>query len=155
MNIPGALCCPNGELAVRIGAIVPDSSTTIVINSADRTRRIVGTEILRSLGLPNPVLALRNGTMGWRLARLALEHGSNRLFPEKPADLAIRRAAVVALAQRWGVVPAASEIVLGWATDPTRTLYVLDVRTREEFKATHLPGAVHAPGGQLLQATDQ
>lgn len=155
MNIPGALCCPNGELAVRIGAIAPDPFTPIVINCAGRTRSIMGAEILRSLGLPNPVLALRNGTMGWRLAGLALEHGSNRLYPEKPADLAARRTAVAALARRWGVISAAPETVLDWAADPSRTLYVLDVRTREEFESAHLPGAVHAPGGQLLQATDQ
>ena len=32
---------------------------------------------------------------------------------------------------------------------------MLDIRTPEEFAAGHLPIAVHAPGGQLLQATDQ
>jgi rhodanese-related sulfurtransferase len=30
-----------------------------------------------------------------------------------------------------------------------------DVRTPEEFSAGSIPGAVHAPGGQLIQATDQ
>ena len=29
------------------------------------------------------------------------------------------------------------------------------MRTPEEFAAGSLPGAVHAPGGQLIQATDQ
>ena len=38
---------------------------------------------------------------------------------------------------------------------PQRTTYVLDVRTAEEFAAGSVPGAVHAPGGQLVQATDQ
>ena len=36
-----------------------------------------------------------------------------------------------------------------------RTTYVLDVRSAEEFAAGTLTGARHAPGGQLLQATDQ
>jgi rhodanese-related sulfurtransferase len=35
-----------------------------------------------------------------------------------------------------------------------RTLYVLDVRTPEEFRAGHLSGARLAPGGQLVQETD-
>ena len=36
-----------------------------------------------------------------------------------------------------------------------RTLYLIDVRTPEEYAAGHLPGSIHAPGGQLIQATDQ
>ena len=35
-----------------------------------------------------------------------------------------------------------------------RTLYVLDVRTPEEYEAGHLDGARSAPGGQLVQETD-
>ena len=42
-----------------------------------------------------------------------------------------------------------------WLRDATRTTYLLDVRTPEEFAAGSLPGAVHAAGGQLIQATDQ
>jgi rhodanese-related sulfurtransferase len=34
-------------------------------------------------------------------------------------------------------------------------LYLFDARTAEEFEAGHLPGAVSAPGGQLVQATDR
>ena len=37
----------------------------------------------------------------------------------------------------------------------TRTLYVFDVRDPAEYAAGHMPGAVSAPGGQLVQATDQ
>ena len=39
--------------------------------------------------------------------------------------------------------------------DPDRTVYVLDVRDPAEFRAGHRPGSVNAPGGQLVQATDQ
>jgi rhodanese-related sulfurtransferase len=63
MNIPGGICCPNGELALRIGEIVPDPSTTIVVNCAGRTRSIIGAETLIALGVPNPVMALENGTL--------------------------------------------------------------------------------------------
>ena len=38
--------------------------------------------------------------------------------------------------------------------DAKRTVYLLDVRTPEEFAAGHLPGSLSAPGGQLIQATD-
>jgi rhodanese-related sulfurtransferase len=42
-----------------------------------------------------------------------------------------------------------------WRSDPLRTTYLLDVRTRAEFEAGRIPGSVHAPGGQLVQATDE
>ena len=31
MNIPGAICCPNGELALRVSRLVPDAATPIVV----------------------------------------------------------------------------------------------------------------------------
>ena len=40
-------------------------------------------------------------------------------------------------------------------SDTSRTTYLLDVRTPEEFAAHSVPGFAHAPGGQLIQATDQ
>jgi rhodanese-related sulfurtransferase len=39
--------------------------------------------------------------------------------------------------------------------DTSRTLYLLDVRTREDFERSHLAGSRHAPGGQLVQAGDE
>ncbi len=41
------------------------------------------------------------------------------------------------------------------ARTTARTLYVLDVRDPAEYEAGHVPGAISAPGGQLVQATDQ
>ena len=39
--------------------------------------------------------------------------------------------------------------------DAGRTLFVLDVRSPEEYRDGHLPGSKSAPGGQLVQATDK
>ena len=39
--------------------------------------------------------------------------------------------------------------------DESRTTYVFDVRDPAEYAAGHVAGALHAPGGQLVQATDQ
>jgi len=83
-NIPGGICCPNGELAYRIEVLAPDPDTTIVVNCAGRTRSIVGAQLLRSFGVENRVVALRNGTQGWCLAGLALEHGADRAYPAPP-----------------------------------------------------------------------
>ncbi len=154
MNIPTATCCPNGELALRVRQLVPSESTRIVVNCAGRTRSIIGAQTLINLGLRNPVFALKDGTQGWFLADLPLEHGNTRQYGE-PAAQDSMRAAALALAQRFGVPEVDAGTVRGWAGDDERSLFLCDVRTPEEFAAGSLPGAQHTPGGQLLQACDQ
>jgi rhodanese-related sulfurtransferase len=156
MNIPGGICCPNGELALRIGDIVPDPKTKIVVNCAGRTRSIIGAQTLIDFGVPNQVVALENGTQGWFLAGLQLEHGADRHYPERPtAASADLKARASKLAATHGAAFVAPEAAVGWLADTSRTTYLLDVRTPEEFTARSIPGFVHAPGGQLIQATDQ
>ncbi|MES2610065.1 MAG: rhodanese-like domain-containing protein [Pseudomonadota bacterium] len=156
MAIPGAVSVPNGELALRWRSLVPDAATPIVVHCAGRTRSIIGAQILRSLGVPNPVLALENGTQGWALAGLTLEHGSTRSGVQQPvAAHAGDQAAARGLAQEAGVHLLSVPQAQAWLDDSARTTYVLDVRTAGEFAAGTLTGARHAPGGQLLQATDQ
>lgn len=157
MNIPTAISCPNGELALRIRDLVPSESTHIVINCAGRTRSIIGAQTLINLGLRNPVSALENGTQGWYLADLKLEHGGTRRYPEpaQPGGPAGMRAAAQALAERFKVPVVDAQTVRGWAGDTRRTLFLCDVRSPEEFARGSLPGAQHTPGGQLIQATDQ
>ncbi|MGI9261459.1 MAG: rhodanese-like domain-containing protein [Woeseiaceae bacterium] len=157
MSLPRALCCPNAELGYRIQSLVPDDATTIVINCAGRTRSILGAEGLRMLNMPNPVFALENGTQGWRLAGLELMHGvAPQELPEpnnEQFDAAAQRARSLIAACQLELVSA--ETLSDWQRDPVRTTYSLDVRTSAEFDAGHWPGAHHAPGGQLVQATDQ
>ena len=157
MSIPGARCCPNGELAYRIGEMVRDARTPIVINCAGRTRSIIGAQTLISLGVPNPVFALENGTQGWYLADFALEHGATGGYPPVPAtaDLDAPRGRARSLAERHGVRFVDDEEARRWLADESRTTYLCDVRTPEEYAAGTLDGAANAPGGQLLQATDQ
>lgn len=158
MNIPGAICCPNGELALRIGELAPDPDTTIVVNCAGRTRSIIGAQTLINLGIPNKVYALENGTQGWYLADLPLEHKSNRLYPADVStqDLAALRARSQALSRRFDISVVEAATVESWLRDETRSVFLCDVRTDEEHAQGDLPPIVqHAPGGQLIQATDQ
>ncbi len=157
MNIPGGVCCPNGELVLRIGDIVPDPKTKIVVNCAGRTRSIIGAQTLIDFGVPNPVYALENGTQGWTLAGLELENGASRRYADKSrtAVAADLKARARALAGTHGVTFVSSPQVSSWLADLSRTTYLFDVRTPEEFAARSTPGFVHAPGGQLIQATDQ
>lgn len=155
-TIPGSVCCPNGELALRAEAMCAGAEA-IVVNCAGRTRSILGAETLRRLLPGRPVHALRNGTQGWFLAGFTVERGADRHHPDAvpPAQLQAARERVQALLRRHPVP------VIDWATwrqwqqQGERTGQLFDVRTQEEFQAGTLPGAVHAPGGQLLQATDR
>lgn len=155
MAIPGAVCVPNGELAAHIDAFAGAPDTTIVIHCAGRTRSIIGAQTLRNLGIRRDVFALENGTQGWMLAGLALEHGSTRSHADAPTSGDDARARAQALAQRLGIVALDVHAARAWLDDLTRTTYLLDVRTPEEYARDGLPFAQHAPGGQLVQATDQ
>ncbi|PUA18703.1 rhodanese-like domain-containing protein [Glaciimonas sp. PCH181] len=154
MSIPGAICCPNGELGYRIDDLVDDDSTTIVINCAGRTRSIMGAQTLINLAIRNPVFALENGTQGWFLADLPLQHGQQRRYPASGQKGEGRIAAATALAERTGVMWVDAAQVGRWWQDPLRSVFLCDVRTHEEFCTGSLPGAQHTPGGQLQQALD-
>ena len=157
MSIPGGICCPNGELVLRIGEIAPDPKTKIVVNCAGRTRSIIGAQTLIDFGVANPVVALENGTQGWTLAGLTLENGASRRHGDGlgAGDMAARKSRARALAETHGVAFVTADSAKTWVADPSRTTYLLDVRTAEEFAAGAVPGFAHAPGGQLVQATDQ
>ncbi|MFJ3487389.1 cystathionine beta-lyase [Pseudomonas sp. NPDC090202] len=156
MTIPGSVCCPNGELGYRLADLVSDETTPIVVNCAGRTRSIIGAQTLIDLGVKNPVYALENGTQGWYLADLPLEHGSSRRYApvSAAAPLNEQRQAAQRLARRGGVQTVNAAQVNAWAQDPARSLFLCDVRTPEEFAEGSLPGAQHTPGGQLIQSTD-
>lgn len=156
MSIPGGIDAPGAELVWRVHDLAPDPDTLVVVNCAGRTRSIIGCQSLRNAGIPNPVVALKDGTMGWDLAGLACERGSTRRAPDpSPEGAARARAAAERVAQRFGVRFATRTQVQGWQRDASRTLYLLDVRTREEFDARRIARSRHAPGGQLVQATDE
>ncbi|HDR9186090.1 rhodanese-related sulfurtransferase [Burkholderia vietnamiensis] len=155
MNIPTSTSVPGAELVLRVRALAPNPATQVVVNCAGRTRSIIGTQSLINAGLPNPVAALRNGTIGWTLAGQTLEHGAARRFPDdvEPAQRDEARRAARAVAERAGV-PRITLTELAALDEPGRTLYRFDVRTPEEYESGHLPGFLSTPGGQLVQETD-
>ncbi|HEX3952527.1 MAG TPA: rhodanese-like domain-containing protein [Stellaceae bacterium] len=156
MSIPGAFDCPGAELVYRVPDRVPSADTLVVVNCAGRTRSIIGAQSLRNAGLPNQVLALENGTMGWELAGLELARGHEEsLPPPSPAGLARARGLADAVAERFSLVRIDDTAFARLkAAAGERTLYVFDVRSPEEYAAGHLAGSRSAPGGQLVQATD-
>ena len=156
VSIPSATNVPGAELVLRIHDIAPSPDTLVVVNCAGRTRSIIGAQSLINAGLPNKVVALRNGTMGWSLAGLMPDSGKVKRFTEPSTDgLARAKAAAERVAKRFGVTRIGMKELDGFRADATRTLYVFDVRDPTEHVAGHFPGAINAPGGQLVQATDQ
>ena len=156
MNIPGATDVPGAELVYRIHDLAPDPATLVVVNCAGRTRSIIGAQSLINAGVPNDVVALKDGTMGWHLAGFALEHGATR-SATLPSAEALETAIACSdrVAERFGVSTISAGEAHAWCADSTRTTYLLDVRSPEEFAAAHLSGSRNAPGGQLVQATDE
>jgi rhodanese-related sulfurtransferase len=152
MNIPGSVSVPGAELVLRAGIAAPDPDTTIVINCAGRTRSIIGTQSLINAGVPNKVVALRNGTIGWTLADHALENGATKRGAIGPFAQAETNARDVAY--RAGVRRIGMDGLAALQAQATRTLYRFDVRDAEEYTAGHLKGFRHYPGGQLVQEID-
>jgi rhodanese-related sulfurtransferase len=156
VSIPTAVNVPGAELVLRARELAPSPRTTVVVNCAGRTRSIIGAQSLINAGLPNRVLALRNGTMGWSLAGFPCDSGQNRRAPGVSADnLQWARQAAMRVAESCGVKAVDRAAFERLRTEQDRTLYVFDVRDPVEYENGHVAGAVSAPGGQLVQATDQ
>src|SRR5437016_3446918 len=142
--VPGAISVPGGELVLRIGDLVSRPDTPIVVHCGGRTRSYIGAESLRRMRLPNPIVALENGTMGWDLAGLTLERGATR---RAPAPSARSRAAASLVAKRVAsedgiTFTTAAELEALIERRSHDNVAVLDVRTSEEYARGHVPGAV-------------
>lgn len=155
MSIPGGIDCPGAELVYRVKDLAPRPETLVVVNCAGRTRSIIGAQSLINAGLPNKVIALKNGTMGWHLAGLKVARGETASFgAQGPEAARFAQAAATDIARRMGVkkidMPALGKLVAKGGA-----LHRFDVRDPAEYAKGHLKGFRHAAGGQLVQATDQ
>src|SRR6266852_9090323 len=156
VTIPGSRSAPNGEVAMHIADLAPDPETTVVVHCAGRTRSIFGARLLQRMGF-SKVFDLRNGTMGWMMAGLELESGSTRveLPAPSPASLAKAEAFAARIASEDGVrslsIPALRELM---ARADRENVYLIDVRTSDEYAFGHIPGFQWFPGGQAVQRAD-
>jgi rhodanese-related sulfurtransferase len=156
VSIPTATSVPGAELVLRVRDMAPSPDTLVVVNCAGRTRSIIGAQSLINAGVPNKVVALRNGTMGWSLAGFTPDSGKDNRAPHVSGDtLGWAKAAAARVAQRYRIDRITREALDRWRAGENRTLYLFDVRDPPEYLAGHVAGAISAPGGQLVQATDQ
>ena len=155
MSIPSGIDCPGAELVYRVKDFAPRPETLVVVNCAGRTRSIIGAQSLINAGLPNKVMALKNGTMGWHLAGLKVARGETRSFgPQGPEAAKFAQTAAANVAKRMGIkkIDMAGLRALEAKDGP---IHKLDVRDPAEYAQGHIKGFRHAAGGQLVQATDQ
>ncbi|MGE8633787.1 MAG: rhodanese-like domain-containing protein, partial [Achromobacter piechaudii] len=156
-TLPFSHSLPGAELVYRIRELAPDPNTFVVVNCAGRTRSIVGAQTLIDAGIPNRVASLRNGTMQWLLSGRELAYGRQADLPEPgQASRESARQQASEVARLAGIRYVDTAGLLAFESEQgARTLYKFDVRTREEYEAGHLEGWRWAPGGQLVQATDE
>ena len=152
-HVPGATNAPGTELLARVLGMGLEPATPIAVSCAGRTRSIIGAQTLIDAGVDAPVLALENGTMGWKLADGTLDSGA-----DDSAHAAVEQAAldgarmrVQRLAERHGVPVITEADLAGWLADDSRSTYVFDVSSPADYGAGHRPGFASAPGGQLIQ----
>ncbi|MCH8088406.1 MAG: hypothetical protein IH955_00140 [Chloroflexi bacterium] len=154
--IPGSRCVPEGELALRIREIADDPEKTVVLHCAGWTRAYLGASALQRMGRKR-VYALRNGTMGWLMAGLELEKGSQRIGLPDPSreGLAAAQAFAATIAREDGVqyldIKELRELM---ARANQQNVYLIDVRSRGEFVQGHVPGFQWFPGGQAVVLGD-
>ena len=155
-HIPGGIDCPLGELAYRIHDLVPNQDCPVVVNCAGRTRSILGARSLVNAGLDNPVYSLEQGTYGWWQAGYQLASGEGQRADSISADGARRAfAAAQQVARKSGVIELDRAQLESWqSAASTRCLFMLDVRWEEEYCNGHASGAVSAPGGQLVECSE-
>lgn len=158
-SLPGGVACPNAELVYRVPGLLTSADTPVVVNCAGRTRSIIGAQTLINAGLKNPVWALENGTMDWLAAGYELQHDVDNVAPVPPGsspalDEALKLSA--SLVAKYQLQEIDQQKLARYQREShSRALYLLDVRTRDEFVAGHLPGARWAAGGELVQGVDR
>ena len=155
MSIPTGISVPGAELALRAPSLVKDENTQIIVNCAGRTRSIIGTQSLINAKIPHEIFALRNGTIGWTLANQQLEQGQTRSYQDISTESVEQiRANAQQLAEQAGVKTINFEQLKNLREDKTRTTYVFDVRSEQEYIQGHIPNSRWVAGGQLVQETD-
>ncbi|HEY1931277.1 MAG TPA: rhodanese-like domain-containing protein [Acetobacteraceae bacterium] len=156
-SIPGAISVPGAELVYRFADLVPSPDTMVVVNCGGRTRSIIGAQSLIDAGVPNKVVSLKNGTQAWHLSGYEVQKGATARPPEISAEgLAAARALARQLAERFRIRSINPGTLGHWqAESDTRSMYIFDVRTPEEYAAGHVPITKHIAGGQLVQETDR
>ncbi|QFY63289.1 thiosulfate sulfurtransferase (plasmid) [Rhizobium grahamii] len=150
-HVPGAVGVPGAELLLRFKDLVPSAETKVVVSCAGLPRAILGAQTLIDAGVANAVSYLDDGTRGWTDAGFELETGRTASYgdpSEEARQFASERGDSLSASD--GLTFIDRQTAERWNADPSRTTYLLDVRTPEEFARANLAGSISSEGGQLL-----
>jgi len=155
MNIPGSINVPSSELVYRFSELPVKKDTLVVVNCAGRTRGIIGAQTLINAGLKN-VVWLKGGTPAWSMAGFELEHSSSRIAPE-PKGEKYRQALQTAqkIAAKYNVKTIDAKTLTAYKAEKDRSVYIIDIRTPDDFRAGHRPDSTYAWGVTLVQSTEK
>jgi rhodanese-related sulfurtransferase len=155
-NIPGSINVPGADLVRWFDDLVPNPNTKVVVNCMSGTRGILGGLSLVAAGVPNEVRVLFHGTRGWLLDGLELEKDANRKAgPVSAKSRAAGVARAARIAKNANIQRIDTNTLEGWLGAPDRTTYLFDVRSRQEFEASHIPGSRCTPEGKLPMSPER
>lgn len=155
-HLPGARSTPIGDIALAAAELASGPPVPIVTNCAGRTRSIIAAHLLRRMNLRNPVYALKGGTGAWRIAGWGDELASgddSAPARRSPSSLA----AADEFAKRLRSEDRIALVTPGELRSriaANELLYILDVRSGEEYAAGHIAGARFCSGTQVQFAVD-
>ena len=154
MNIPTGVCCPNMEIPLRIQNEINDK-TEIIINCAGRTRSIIGAQNLINFGIKNKVKALENGTQGWTLSGYKLETNKTETLNLDKIVSQKRKYqnSAVKIINKYNLKKINLKTLNSFLEEKTKNTFIFNVTANQNFAENKI-NLKHAPGGQLIQATE-
>ena len=154
MNIPTGVCCPNMEIPLRIQNEINDK-TEIIINCAGRTRSIIGAQNLINFGIKNKVKALENGTQGWTLSGYKLETNKKETLDLNKIEYqkSKYRNSAAKIINKFNLKKINLRTLNSFLEEKTKNTFIFNVTANQNFSENKMY-LKHAPGGQLIQATD-
>ena len=157
VSIPTGINVPGAELVLRAREIAPSPDTMVVVNCAGRTRSIIGAQSLINAGAAEQGRGAAQRHHGLEPRRLCLRQ---RQEPPRAgcfaADARLGAAGGATRRQSHGVARIDRQHAGCLAEGRRRERFMCSMcAIRAEYAAGHVAGAISAPGGQLVQATDQ
>jgi rhodanese-related sulfurtransferase len=155
-HLPDAHSAPIGDLALVAADFASEANVPIVTNCAGRTRSIIAAHLLLRMKLSNPVYALKGGTGAWRIAGWGdeLASGDERMRRQpSPFSLSASEGFAARLRSEDHVALIAPD-ALHARIASGELLYLLDVRSGEQYVAGHIPGARFCSATQVQFVAD-